>query len=48
MLQLSLVIPVSASILFWRETPSPRVCAGLALVVVAIVLLGIDIGRRAK
>lgn len=47
-LQLSLVIPVSASILYWQETPSLRVCLGLALVAVAVVLLGVDLGRRTE
>ncbi|MDO8587603.1 MAG: hypothetical protein Q7T82_11245 [Armatimonadota bacterium] len=47
-LQLSMIVPVSASILFWHETLSPRVGLGLALVAAAIVLLGIDLGRRTE
>ena len=44
-LQLSVVIPVIASILIWREPPSLRHWAGLLATAAAIVLLGIDMGR---
>ena len=40
---LSLVIPVAASIIFWHEVPTIKHCVGLALVVIAILLLGKDI-----
>lgn len=45
-LQLSLVIPALASVIFWHEMPTPRRWAGLGLVLVAIVLLGVDMGRK--
>jgi drug/metabolite transporter (DMT)-like permease len=47
-MQLSLVIPVLASITYWHEVPSSRRCLGLVLVIVAIVLMGIDMGRRTE
>jgi uncharacterized membrane protein len=45
-LQLSLGIPAMASILYWHEIPSLRRCIGLALVLLAIVLFGLDMGRK--
>ena len=47
-LHLSLVIPVLASIVFWREMPEPRHYLGFLLTIAAIALLGIDIGRTRK
>jgi uncharacterized membrane protein len=44
-LQLSLVIPVAASIVIWSEVPKARHYAGFLLTLVAILLLGIDMGR---
>jgi uncharacterized membrane protein len=45
-LQLSLVVPALASVLYWHEMPSLRRWMGLGLVLVAIVLLGVDMGRK--
>lgn len=39
------ILPVLASILIWHEIPSIRHYAGFALTLVAIVLIGIDVGR---
>ena len=47
-LNLSLVIPVIASVAFWHEIPSARHYAGFGLTLVAIVLLGIDAGRAGE
>jgi uncharacterized membrane protein len=47
-LQLSLVVPALASILYWHEKPSLRQYSGLALVLLAILLLGMDMGRKEK
>ncbi|MDO8684218.1 MAG: hypothetical protein Q7N50_12125 [Armatimonadota bacterium] len=44
-LQLSLVVPVIGSVLIWEEVPHIRHYAGFALTALAIVLLGIDMGR---
>jgi len=44
-INLTLIVPVLISALIWREFPAPRHYLGLALTVVAIVLLGIDVGR---
>ena len=45
-LQLSLVIPVVASLILWGETPSLRHVFGVCLIAVAIVFFGVDLGRR--
>lgn len=42
---LALVIPVVASILIWKEAPHARHFIGMALIVAAIVLIGVDMGR---
>ncbi len=47
-LNLSLVIPVIASVALWREIPSARHYAGFALTLIAIILLGIDAGRSGE
>ena len=47
-LQLSMVIPVLASMLFWRETPHLRHYAGFALTIAAVALLGVDMARARK
>lgn len=47
-LNLSLVIPVIASVVFWREIPSARHYAGFGLTLIAIILLGIDAGRAGE
>lgn len=47
-LNLSLVIPVIASVVFWREIPSARHHAGFGLTLIAIILLGIDAGKAGE
>lgn len=47
-INLALVMPVLASIVFWHETPSSRHYAGFALTLLAVVLLGIDAGRAGE
>ena len=47
-LNLSLVIPVIASVTFWHEVPSPRHYAGFALTLVAVGFLGMDAGREGE
>lgn len=47
-LNLSLVLPVAASILVWHEIPSPKHWIGLALTLGAIVLLGTDMARAGE
>ncbi|MGQ9456337.1 MAG: EamA family transporter [Armatimonadota bacterium] len=42
---LAVVFPVVASIFIWREHPSVKQWIGLALLPIAFVLLGIDIGE---
>jgi uncharacterized membrane protein len=43
--QLALVIPVFASIFIWHETPTMRHYLGFTLTFVAIILLGMDMGK---
>lgn len=47
-INLALVVPVVASVLFWHEIPHTRHYAGFALTIVAITLLGIDAGRSGE
>jgi drug/metabolite transporter (DMT)-like permease len=47
-INLGLVMPVLASILIWREIPSPRHYVGLLLTIGAIILLGLDVGRAGE
>ncbi len=47
-INLALVVPVAASILIWGEKPDPRHWLGIGLTVVAVLLLGVDIGRAGE
>lgn len=44
-INLSLVIPVAASVFIWSEVPAPRHYLGFALILAAIALLGMDLER---
>ncbi len=47
-LNLALIVPVMASIVIWKEHPMPKHWIGLGLTMLAVVLLGIDIGRAGE
>lgn len=47
-LNLSLVMPVVASVFLWREIPSLRHYVGFAMTIAAIALLGIDAARSGE
>jgi drug/metabolite transporter (DMT)-like permease len=47
-INLALIVPVMASIFIWKEHPEPKHWAGLGLTLLAIILLGIDIGRAGE
>ena len=47
-INLALIVPVMASIFIWNEQPEPKHWAGLSLTLLAVVLLGIDIGRAGE
>lgn len=45
---LAVLLPVTASVLIWREQPSLRQWVGVVLLVAAFVLFGTGSGKRAK
>ena len=47
-INLALILPVIASVLIWREMPSLKDTMGLGFTLVAIILIGIDIGRAGE
>lgn len=47
-INLSMIVPVIASVFIWKEIPMPRDYAGIAFTVIAITLLGVDIGRSGE
>lgn len=47
-INLALIMPVMASIIIWKEHPEAKHWAGLGLTMLAVVLLGIDIGRAGE
>ena len=47
-INLGLILPVIASVFVWHEMPSLKHTIGLSLTLVAIVLIGVDIGRAGE
>lgn len=47
-LNLALIVPVAASIVIWKEQPESKHWMGLGLTVLAVILIGIDIGREGE
>lgn len=45
---LSLIVPVIVSAFIWKEIPQAKDYAGIALTIIAIALLGVDIGRSGE
>lgn len=47
-INLALILPVIASVFVWHEMPSLKHTVGLGLTLVAIILIGVDIGRAGE
>lgn len=47
LINMAIAVPVAASIVFWNERPTAGAAAGMVLVVIAVVFMGVDKGASA-